>query len=253
MSTRTAPGGQMTLIEHLAELRRRIIISILAIGAGGLVVTIFYNQILDLLVDPYCTATNRSGDACNLQLVDPTEGLGIRFKLTAYGGIAIAMPVILWQIWKFVSPGLYDNEKRYAWPFVTSALGLFMLGAGLAYWTMPKALQFLNTIGGQDFEVDYRPGPYITLIAYMMLAFGAGFEFPILLVFLMMAGIVEPATLRKYRRHAIVITAIVVAVITPSGDPISMLALTIPMVVFYEIAILIGSWFKRRQAQQVRR
>lgn len=242
----------MTLMEHLAELRQRLIVSVLAVAFGMLVVTVFYEPILDVLREPYCESVEDEVDTsgCTLQQVEPTEGLSIRFRITGYGGIAVAMPIVLWQIWRFVSPGLYSHEKRYALPFVLSALALFVLGAGLAYWTLPRALEFLNDIGGSDFKTEYRPGPYIQFVSYMMLAFGVGFEFPILLVFLQIAGIVPSAALRRFRRYAIVLITVLVAVITPSGDPISMLALSLPMIVFYEIAILIGRWLTRDRELQ---
>jgi sec-independent protein translocase protein TatC len=246
-SAPSAPGGQMTLMEHLAELRRRLIISVIAIAVGMVVITVLYNSILELLIEPYCRSLNNPN--CKLTQIDPTEGLSVRFKVTGYGGVGVAMPMILWQLWRFVSPGLYDNEKRYALPFVGTALALFVLGAVLAYWTMPRALEFLADIGGAELDQDYRPGAYIQLVTYMMLAFGVGFEFPILLVFLQLAGILEPDTLARFRRYAIVLITVLVAVITPSGDPISMLALSVPMVVFYEISILIGRWFARRRAR----
>jgi sec-independent protein translocase protein TatC len=242
----TGPGGQMTLVEHLAELRSRLIKSLLAVGLGMLVVTVFYDPLLDWLREPYCDSLEV--DECEFLQTEPTEGLSVRFTVTGYGGLALAMPVVLWQIWRFVSPGLYDREKRYAKPFVVSALGLFALGAGLAYSTLPQALSFLNDIGGGGINVDYKPLAYIRLVTYMMLAFGVGFEFPILLVFLQLAGILMPDTLRRWRRYAFVLICVLVAVVTPSGDPISMLALSLPMMLFYEASIHIGSWFVRRRA-----
>jgi sec-independent protein translocase protein TatC len=247
-STSSGPGGQMTLVQHLAELRSRLIKSLLAVALGMVVVTLFYDQILDLLREPYCESINNPD--CTFQQIEPTEGLSVRFSVTGYGGLALAMPLVLWQLWRFVSPGLYDREKRYAVPFVASAMALFLLGAGLAYWTLPRALEFLNDIGGADIVAVYRPGAYIRLVTYMMLAFGVGFEFPILLLFLQMAGILDPDTLRRGRRYAIVLICVLVAVITPSGDPISMLALSVPMVLFYEISIHLGTWFVRRQARR---
>ena len=140
-------------------------------------------------------------------------------KITIYVAIAFAMPVILWQIWRFVSPGLYKHERRYAWPFVLSAITLFIMGAALAYWTLPKALDWLSAVGGNNITQAYTADKYYQLIAYMMLAFGVCFEFPIILIFLQMAGIVSNEWLRKYRRHAIVVIFIIVAVATPSNDP----------------------------------
>jgi sec-independent protein translocase protein TatC len=156
------------------------------------------------------------------------------------------MPVILWQLWRFVTPGLYAHEKRYAIPFLVTAMLLFVLGGGLAYYTMPRALEFLNSIGGDNLVAAYQPGKYFQLIIYMMLAFGVGFEFPILLIFLQMAGIVTWRQLLGATRYAVVGISILVAVITPSGDPISMLMLTVPMVTFYMVAIGIG-WLRDRR------
>ena len=251
----------MTLVEHLAELRKRLIISVVAVAVGMIVVTVFYNDIIQWLVEPYCNAfkdepvVTEQGDrvpaSCQLLQTDPMEGFNVRIKTTAYGAIAFAMPVLLWQVWRFISPGLYDNEKRYATPFVASGLLLFFTGGALAYWTLPNALDFLGEIGGGGlFEQQYQPGKYFQLVTYMMLAFGVGFEFPIVLVFLQLAGILNPATLRKVRRYAYVGITILVAVITPSGDPISMLALSIPMILFYEMSILVGGWLTRGRALQ---
>jgi sec-independent protein translocase protein TatC len=246
-----APAGDsMTLVEHLTELRTRLIICVVAVAVGMLAGFLLYDWIFDFLLQPYkdiATSENALADGKLLQ-TDPLEGFGIRMKTSAYSGIALAMPIILWQLWRFVTPGLYPNEKRWAVPFVASALALFVLGAGLAYYTLPRALDFLVDIGGDDLVTAFAPGKYFQLITYMMLAFGIGFEFPIVLIFLQMAGILETDTLRRGRRFAIVGICILVAVITPSGDPISMLMLSVPMVIFYEIAIVIGSVITKRRA-----
>ena len=246
----SAEPDRMSLIEHLTELRNRIIKIVLAVALGMLISFILYPQISDFLLAPYKEIAHGGqtlGDG-KLLILDPLEGFGVRMKLAAYGGIGLAMPVILWQIWQFVTPGLYPHERKYAVPFVLSALGLFVLGAGLAYYTLPRALQFLVQIGGDDLVTAFAPSKYFTLITYMMLAFGIGFEFPILLIFLQMAGIVGVASLRRFRRYAIVGICVLVAVITPSGDPISMLMLSVPMVVFYEVSIIVGRVIERRRA-----
>ncbi|MFP3902310.1 MAG: twin-arginine translocase subunit TatC [Acidimicrobiia bacterium] len=245
-TTKPSPAEGMTLIEHLVELRRRLIISVLAVAAGMAVVTVFYDALFDWMLQPYCEVS----DECSLLQISPLEGFSVRIKVTGYAGVAVAMPVLLWQVWRFVSPGLYANEKRYAIPFVATALLLFASGAGLAYWTLPRALDFLGTIGGENLTQMYSPGNYFQLVTYMMVAFGIGFEFPILLVFLQLAGILETDTLRRGRRYAIVLITIAVAVITPSGDPYSLLALAAPMVVFYELSIVIGRVLDKRRAAQ---
>ncbi len=240
----------MTLVEHLTELRKRLIICAVAIAVGMVLGFALYQWVFDFLIAPYKDIATEGNSIAPGKLVqfDPLEGLSIRVKTSAYAGIAFAMPVILWQIWQFVTPGLYPHERRYAVPFVVSALALFALGAGLAYYTLPRALDFLVNIGGDDLVTAFAPGKYFQLITYMMLAFGIGFEFPIVLVFLQLAGIVDADSLRKARRFAIVGILVLVAVITPSGDPFSMLTLSIPMIIFYELAILIGSILTRRQA-----
>jgi sec-independent protein translocase protein TatC len=237
----------MTLIEHLIELRRRVIITFVAIAVGAVIGWFLYPWVSNMLLAPYRDIADRSIAGGNLIATSPVEGFAVRVKITIYVAIALAMPVILWQIWRFVSPGLYKHERRYAWPFVLSGVTLFVMGAALAYWTLPKALDWLSSIGGNNITQAYTADKYYQLIAYMMLAFGVCFEFPIILVFLQMAGIVSNEWLRKYRRHAIVVIFIIVAVATPSNDPISLLALSLPLCVFYEIAILIGRIRDRRK------
>ena len=255
MSTAAVPAlpddARMSLIEHLAELRDRLIKVAIALVIGMLISFLLYDWIFGILIAPYEDIANETTSLTGGRLlqIDPLEGFGIRMKLALYGGIAIAMPVILWQIWRFVTPGLYAHEKRYAVPFLVSALTLFVMGASLAYYTLPRALEFLIDIGGTDnFVTAFAPGKYFTLITYMMLAFGIGFEFPILLIFMQMAGIIDYHQLRGFRRYAIVGICVLVAVITPSGDPISMLMLSVPMIIFYEMAIIIGRILERRRS-----
>jgi sec-independent protein translocase protein TatC len=237
----------MTLIEHLVELRRRIIICSVSIGLAAVVGWFLYPWVSHLLLGPYRDIADRSIADGNLIATSPIEGFAVRVKITVYIAVALAMPVILWEIWRFVSPGLYKHERRYAWPFVVSALVLFIMGALLAYWTLPKALDWLSSIGGNNITQAYTADKYYQLIAYMMLAFGICFEFPIVLIFLQMAGIVTTDWLRKYRRHAIVVIFIIVAVATPSNDPISLLSLSIPLCLFYEVAIVVGRVRDRRK------
>lgn len=245
------PTGQMTLIEHLTELRRRLIISIIAVGLGMVVIFVLYDPISDVLIQPYKGTCDPTVDDCEELLLqtDPLEGFNVRLRVSMYGGIALAMPVLLWQVWRFISPGLYTNEKRYALPFVASGLVLFAMGATLAYWMLPRALGFLGAIGGSNLEQHYSPSKYFSLVTYMMLAFGAGFQIPVLLVFLQLAEVVQTATLRKFRRYAIVVIAILSAVVTPTGDPQTMIALMAPMYLFYELSIVLGSWMLRRRSR----
>lgn len=249
-SVQLPDDGRMPLMEHLTELRDRIIKVAVALVIGMGISFLLYNRLFHVLLGPYKDVAESDGTLTGgkLLLTDPLGGFGIRMRMAAYGGVGIAMPVILWQLWRFITPGLYSHEKRYAIPFLISALTLFVSGAVMAFLTLPKALQFLIHIGGTgNFVTAFAPDKYFQLVTYMMLAFGIGFEFPVVLVFLQMVGVLNVRSLISARRYAIVGITIVVAVITPSGDPFSMLMLSVPMVVFYEASILIGKLMERRK------
>ena len=253
---RRHPGGssapqvtgpvEQSVLGHLTELRDRIIKSAAAVAVGAVACWFLYPAIFDVLIDPYCNLQGAAVDDCRLLQTEPLEAFSIRLKIAGYGGIALAMPVLLWQVWRFIVPGLHANEKRWAYPFVGSALVLFVLGATLAFHTLTPALEFLTEVGGEGLQQQFRPAPYFELITYMMLAFGIGFEFPIVLVFLQLAGVVTASSLRSARRYAVVGIVVVVAVITPSGDPYTLGILSIPMYLFYEASILIGMLLTRR-------
>ena len=234
---------RMTLVEHLAELRTRLIRSILAVAIGGVVGFAVASRVLDFLVDPYCRA--KEGDDCRLVVIDPLEGFTTRVKIALFVGGVIAAPVVLWQVWRFITPALHKNEKRFAIPFIASSMILFVGGAALAMLTFPKALDFLISIGGPDLVPLFSPSRYLSLYLKVVLAFGVSFEFPILLVFLQLARIVTPKQLGRARRGFIVGIVVFAAVITPSQDPITLLAMAGPMYILFEVAILLGRLFKR--------
>ncbi len=226
----------MTLIEHLAELRSRIIKMLIALAFGVVIGYVLYNPVLEILQDPYCKVS----DECSFLVTDPLESFSIRLKLSTYVGFLVASPVIMWQIWRFITPGLHPKEKRWAIPFVGASVILFLLGAGLALWTFPQALTFFVQVGGDSLVTMYSPAKYLGLVTFLMLSFGLGFEFPIVLIFLQIVGVLSWRRLSSWRRYATVIIVVLVAVITPSGDPFTLLALSVPMYVFYEGSILFG-------------
>lgn len=253
-STADLEHGRMSLIDHLTELRSRLIKTVIAIAIGGVVAWFLYPQIVDFLTKPYqsvcdvsLTITPNSPDeSCQLLVTDPLEPFTVRLTVAGYGGMAFAMPVILWQLWRFVSPGLYAHERRVGAVFVAAGVALFFLGAGLAYWSLPRALEFLDNIGGENLVSFFSPDRYLKFVVKMMAAFGIGFQFPIVLIFLQLAGLLDNMTLRKGRQYAMVGIVVLTAVITPSGDPFTLMVLTVPMYLFYEIAILFGRLRNRR-------
>ena len=243
---------RMTLTQHLGELRTRIIRSLLAVIVGIIVVLAFYDQVLDFMRRPYeqlCRDNPKL--TCELQFIGPLEGFSTRLSIATYGGIILALPVILWQIWRFVVPALHAKEKRYAIPFIVSSVLLFLMGAAVAYLTLTPALDFLISWAGSDVQANFQVSKYVSLFGLMLAAFGVTFEFPVLLVFLQLVGVLTPQTLMKQWRYAIVIIAVIAALITPSGDPYSMMAMAIPMSIFYGIAVIIGRVAqKRKQARE---
>ena len=242
----------MSLAEHLSELRRRVVVSALAIVVGAIVVFTFYNQVLHVLSGPYRQVCNVPKYSCVTKdgafiLTDPLAPFGTRIRISGWGGVVLALPVVLWQIWQFVVPALHKNERRYAIPFVLSSVVLFFFGASIAYLTLEKALEFLIAWAGPNFSVAFTPDKYVRLVTLMMLAFGGGFLFPVLQVFLTLIGVLKTKQLLHWWRHAIVVICGVAAVITPSGDPISLFALAIPMWVFYFAAIGVGHLLTRKR------
>jgi sec-independent protein translocase protein TatC len=235
------PVAAMTVTEHLAELRRRVVICVAAVAAGSVAAFVAYPQILHWLQAPYCRLTPH----CSLYVTGPLDGLSLRVHIATFGGLFLASPVILWQLWGFVTPGLHQREKRYAVPFVAASVILFAAGATLALATLPHALRFLGSIGGPTLRQIYDPSNYLSLVVALMAVFGLTFEFPVVLVSLELAGVVSPAALAARRRWAIVVIVTVAAVITPSGDPFSMLALAVPLYIFYEASILAGRLLRR--------
>lgn len=244
-------SGHMSLTEHLAELRTRLLICVGTIVFAMIPAWFLYPWITEILNRPYCDAL-RSVEpeaSCKFLETNLLDPFTLRLKIAGYGALFLAMPVILWQLWRFVAPGLYKRERRYALAFTISSLVLFVLGALVAYVTLDKAVQFLVTLGGPEVEIRSGIGNFVKFSLFMMLAFGVGFQFPVLVVALQMVGVVTPKQLAHWRRHTIVIITIIAAGITPSGDPISMLALAIPMYLFFEISILIGRLFLWRRGR----
>lgn len=228
----------MTLVEHLSELRRRLVIAVLALSIGAIVAFAFYNNILGWLQHPYCEVAPKGH--CTLLATNVTDGLSLRFKVALYGGLFLSSPILFWEFWRFVTPGLRPKEKRYAVPFLLSSVVLFSSGAIVAYEIFPRALRFLRAIGGPKLTFFYTAPAYLNFVLLLMAVFGIAFEFPVVLVALEAAGVVKPSTLARRRRWAIVIIFTLVALFIPTGDPFSMLALSVPLVVFYEVAIIVG-------------
>jgi sec-independent protein translocase protein TatC len=248
---RRATAAAMSVVEHLGELRTRLIVSAVAFVVISVIVFFFYEPILEFFRRPLCLVPreNLGPQGCELIYNRLIGGFQFRLKLTAMVGIALSSPVWLYQVWAFVAPALTLKEKRYSVPFIGVSIFLFLVGAGIAYAVLPTALDFLVRIGGPDLVLFPGAEEYLNFIGLMLLGFGLMFELPIVLFFLGLIGAVSIEQLKKQRRVALVVIVALAAIITPSQDPYTMLVLSVPLYLLYEVTILVlGIVLRRRKA-----
>jgi sec-independent protein translocase protein TatC len=229
------PG--MTLMEHLEELRKRIIHSAIYLGLGFFVCWFFHDQIVDLLQAPL-TKIGKS-----LVFTHPMDALNLDLQVALLGGAILASPFILYQVWLFIAPGLYQKERRFVVPFMAATIGLFLTGASFGYFfVLPAAIEILVVKFGHNFTPMVTIEDYSSFFLSVILGLGISFELPILIFFLAMFGIVSPRFLWKNIRYAILAVFLVAAIITPSPDPWTMCIYAIPMLALYLIGIGVAWW-----------
>jgi sec-independent protein translocase protein TatC len=241
-AARKAPAdddGRMSLIEHLRELRNRLGISLLAVAAAVIVVFILWEPVFDLLRQPYCD-TKRGAEDCRLVSVGVFDQFKVRLRVAFLGGIVLAAPVWLYQLGAFITPALHRKERRYALGFLTASLTLFSAGAVFAYLTISRGLEFLLEIGGDDIDVLVSIQSYLSFVTLTLVAFGVAFEFPVVVLFLHLVGAFPVQRMKSWRRGMIVGIFAGAALITPSQDPFTFIALALPLVLLYEGCILIA-------------
>jgi sec-independent protein translocase protein TatC len=233
---------QMTVLEHLVELRGRLVKAVLALIITTSISLLFTRRFLALLTAPM-------GD--NLpQAISPTETIVIYFKVALIGGLILAMPVIVYQLISFIVPGLYPHERRYLRVIVPAASLLFAAGVAFAYYVMlPAAIPFLLNFMGDIIRQQWTIERYMSLVTGLMFWVGVIFETPLIVAFLAYLGVVSPSMLWKNFRYAIVVIAIIAAVATPTPDPINMALLMLPLVLLYLLSILLALFtYRRREA-----
>ena len=243
----------MTVIEHLDELRSRLIKSVVAFVVISVAAFFFFEPILKFLLEPLCElpAELLGPQGCRLIGTSPTEPFQVRLKVTALAGIVFSAPVWLYQIWAFVTPGLTTKEKRYAIPFVVVSALLFAIGTTFAYLTLRPGLRFLIALGEGQITSFFQADRYLNFVGFMFLGFGAAFELPLLLFFLGLADVVSVDALRHHRRSAIVAITFIAAIVTPSQDPYTMMLMAVPLYLMYELVILLLRIIKRRRAASI--
>jgi len=248
------PPG-MSLLDHLEELRRRIIYSLLAVGAAFGVAWYYSDRIFAVMQTPIMQALHRHKLDEKLVYLNPIEPFNIYLKVGFIAGLFLASPFVLYQVWMFISPGLYRYEKRYVLPFMFSTVGLFLAGGFFGYKLVyPAALDFL--IGyGEQFQPMITIGAYTQLFLTIIIGLGIVFQLPIIVFFLALMGVVDAAFLWRYIRYAILGIFIIAAVVTPTTDIVNMCIFAAPMVVLYVLSIGVA-WLvhpKRRRGIKMTR
>jgi sec-independent protein translocase protein TatC len=239
-----ADGGRMSFLEHLDELRRRLLYAIAAVGAGFLVALVFIDHIFAFIMRPLA-ATLPAGR--KMIYTEPTEAFLLQLKVAALAGLVIAAPAVLWQLWLFIAPGLYRREKRLALPFVISASLLFVAGAAFNHYVVFRiAFEFLGGFRTDYMEFLPRIQPVFSLYARMLLAFGLIFQMPVLVFTLARLGLVSARFLVRNIKYAVLVIFVLAAVITPTSDVVTQTLMAAPMLVLYVVSIGIAWLFERK-------
>jgi sec-independent protein translocase protein TatC len=246
-------GGLMTMLPHLRELRRRALISALAIVVATIVAFVFHAGMLHVLTKPYCALPNSYRllqGRCTLIVTGVLDAFRVTLKISLYAGVILSSPVWLYQVWRFITPALHRNERRYATFFVAASLTLFSLGGAFAWLTLTRGLQFLLGFATGSVAPLLSFDSYLSFVTALILVFGASFEFPLLVVMLNAAGVLSAERLKRWSRAIVFGIGVFAAGATPSQDPFTMLALVIPLCLLYGAALGFAIVHDRRRAQR---
>ena len=228
--TESGRDAPQSILSHLEELRWRIVKAAVAIAGGAIVSLLVATPIKELLEEPYRDAC----ESCAFQVLAATEQFSVLMRISLFGGIILGSPIVLYQIWAFISPALTRRERKWAMPIIGACVVLFVVGVLVGFLTLPRGLSFLLGIFS-DVRTDLRMIEYFSFALRFLLAFGVSFLYPVFLFAAAAAGLVSSQQLARGRRWAVLIIVIAAAAITPTGDALTLALLSVPLYVFYEI------------------
>lgn len=244
----TTDEARMSFIEHLEELRKRLLRAVLAIVVGFGVCFAFKERLFDIIAGPVIKLLPQGSTLVFTGLPDP---FFMYLKAAFVAGVFLVLPFVIYQMWLFVRPGLYERERKLAFPFISFGVILFYAGGAFAYFLVfPAAFKFFLGFQTEALKPMLSIRDYVSLVMILMLAFGAVFETPIVIVLLGLLGVVHSDMLRKGRRYFIVLAFIIGAILTPTPDIVNQSLMAIPMLLFYEVGILILSVFEKKRARE---
>ena len=247
----TRGAGDMSLIEHLRELRTRMFRAVMALAVGTIIGYAVFPYLLDGLIAPYCSVLAARGDeTCTLIALRPLEPFSVRIRTSLVIGLFIGGPVIFYQLWKFITPGLTQRERRATLPFVALSQLMFGLGIAFAYLVIPQALGVLLSLGGPRIAPMLSATEYLSFFLAMCVALGLVFELPLVLISLALVGVIDAHGLSKARPYAVVGMVTAAAIITPTTDAVTLLLVAGPMWLFYEISTGVAWIIGRRRSRR---
>ena len=245
-----AAEGSMTLIEHLRELRSRLFKASVAIVAATTLGLFVAGRVRQFIQDPYCSyMISRTAEKCQFNLQNPLDLFMLNLKIALYLGLILAGPIWLYQLWAFIAPGLHRRERKFGYIFAGIATPLFAIGFALGYYMMVRSMPFLLGLSGDDVNVTVNLPGYFELVTSVMLIFGLGFEFPLVIGMLNFAGVVSARRLLSWWRTAVFLTFLFAAIFTPTPEPFSMTILALAMSALYFAAVGIAFLNDRRRAR----
>ena len=241
-------GGKMSFLEHLDELRKRIIRAVIAVGIGFLIACFYVQQLFDFIMKPLQGMLPSGG---TLVYTDPTEAFVLYIKIAAIAGLLIASPAVMLQVWLFIAPGLYANEKKLAIPFVLMSSFFLIAGAAFSHYVVfPLTWQFFSSFTTDTVIFMPRIEPTFSIYMKMIIAFGLVFQMPTVVLFLARMGVVTARFLWRHVKYAVLIIFIVAAVVTPDGSPITQAAMAGPMILLYLLSIGLAWMFGKKRAAE---